>query len=269
LSNEIDDPEGFGNPGQVDNPEEEFHKANAAIRKYEIILKSTADFDQQERVRAKLRSLRSFRDKLQHGFDLERRPEANGQRKAGEAAGRPAGKYLGEVLASSRQEKITDTEVYYLSHYLDFFDRELLSIFSERQLRLDFQHSLERDSFYHRVQEIRRKVDDFKHELGRIHEGDHSRMEQIEMRKRSMKMKRVLTVETSKVLKAVLNFAETLLEDIADEGLICLNGEEPLYFEEIEGRRYLEGKTVQEALTIIHEFCREVLDYLNIPEFRA
>ena len=55
---------------EVDNPEEELKKVNEAIRRYEVVLKSSSDYDRQTRVRAKLRSLRSFRAKLLQGFDV-------------------------------------------------------------------------------------------------------------------------------------------------------------------------------------------------------
>jgi hypothetical protein len=84
-----------------------------------------------------------------------------------------------------------------------------------------------------------------------------------------MKMKRVFAVEMNKLLKSVIDFTETLLDDIEKEGMICLNGFDPVEFDEIEGRRYLEGKTVQEALNIVYECSLEILDYLNIPEFNS
>jgi hypothetical protein len=252
---------------EVDNPEEELEKVNQAIRRYEVVLRSSSDVDQQDRARHKLRSLRSFRAKLLQGFDLKQKEEETPDSPA--EAQRPLGKYLTLIVKRGRQEEITDPEAYHLSLYLDFYEQEFLTIFSERKLRLDFQHSLERDGFYHRFQEVRRKLDDFKHELDRIHEGDHSRAEQIEMRKRSMKMKRVFAVEMNKLLKSVIGFTETLLEDIAKDGLICLNGFDPVEFDEIEGVRYLEGKTVQESLNIIYECSLEILAYLNIPEFNS
>jgi len=252
---------------EVDNPEEELEKVNQAIRRYEVVLRSSPDADQQSRARSKLRSLKSFREKLLQGFDLKPKEEETPETPP--ETERVRGKYLGNILEQSRQEKISDTEAYHLSLYLEFYEREFLTIFSERKLRLDFQHSLERDGFYHRFQEVRRKLDDFRHELERIHEGDHSRAEQIEMRKRSMKMKRVFAMEMNKLLKSVIIFTETLLDDIRKEGMICLNGFEPVEFDEIEGKRYLEGKTVQEALTIIYECSLEILDYLHIPEFNS
>ena len=250
---------------EIDNPEEELAKVTEAIKKYEVIIKSTSDKEQQHRVRSKLRTLKNFREKLLQGFEInEEEIEPPG---TSENQEKEEGKFLRPLLKKCRDEKIADEEIQYLSLYFDFFVREFLTLFSGRKLKLDFQHSIERDSFYHRFQDIRRRINDFIHELNRIHEGIHRRVEQIDMRKRSMKMKRVLTMEANRLFKSVASFSRTLLDDLEDEGLICLNGDESIIFDQIEGKMYLKGKTVLEALEVIHEYCVEVLSFLNVPEF--
>jgi len=250
---------------EIDNPEEELTKVNEAIRKYEVIIKSTSDTEQQNRVRSKLRTLKSFREKLLMGFDInEEQIKPSG---VSENQERAEGKFLSQLLKNYRGEKIADAETQHLCLYFDFFERDFLTLFSGRKLKLDFQHSIERDSFYHRFQDIRKRLNDFIHELNRIHEGIHRRIEQIDMRKRSMKMKRVLAMEANRLFKSIASFSRTLLDDLEDEGLICLNGDESIIFDEIEGKMYLKGRTVHEALEVIHEYCVEVLSFLNVPEF--
>ena len=156
-----------------------------------------------------------------------------------------------------------------LSLYLRFFDREFLVVFSERKMKLDFQHSLERDSYYHRFQEALRKLTDFEGELERLAQGAQRMEDKLEMKRRISKMKRALTVDANKIFNSVLSFSTELISDIAEDGLKCLNSDEPIHFDRIEGYRYLEGKQVKGALEVLKEFALEVIDFLNIPNFNT
>ena len=141
-------------------------------------------------------------------------------------------------------------------------------IFSERKMRLDFQHSLERDSYYHRFQDVARKMKDYEDELGIVEEEADQRVDEtVEKRKRTLKMKRVLSLEANKFFNSVIDFTGELVDDIKVDGLKCLNGHETVLFDDIEGKRFLEGKTLREALQSIREFSIEVRDLLNVPDF--
>ena len=49
-------------------------------------------------------------------------------------------------------------------------------------------------------------------------------------------------------------------------GLMCLNAEEEIHFQRLEGKRYLEGLKVEDGLQRLHDFCRELVSYLNVPQ---
>ena len=87
------------------------------------------------------------------------------------------------------------------------------------------------------------------------------------MKRRIIKIKRNLFIETYRFFKTVQNFADELVIDLDTQGLKCLNGEYVISFEFIEEKRYLEGYTVKEALEELLVFTNEVLDFLNIPDF--
>jgi hypothetical protein len=134
-------------------------------------------------------------------------------------------------------------------------------------MRLDFQHSLERDSYYHRFQDTIRKMRDFRDELQRIEEVKKSTEDKVEKKKRILRMKRVLTIEANRLFGSVVRFAGELIMDIENDGLKCLNGNDLVRFDDIEGKKYLEGNVLSEALKSIRDFAQEVIDFLNVPEF--
>jgi len=252
-------------------PEEELKTLNRTIKQFEAVFKSTKDPTQRERVTRELNKLKTYKDKLEsfHDFDqseLEETPRVD------EFDGFTYLKILLEKASKGKkaegQNRYGDRELNYLDMYLVFFENEFLTILSETKLKLDFKHSLERDSFYHRFENLRRLFEDLHEDsstidlyAGQKHEED--------MRKRSFKKKRNVIVDSDKFLRSVSLFSGNLVEDIEAGGLICLNADDVLHFDRIEGKRYFEGKQVKEALRELQIFTREVIEFLNIPRIAS
>jgi len=248
----------------IENPEKELARLDRVIAQYRLIVRTTSDLAQQDRAKEKLKALRSHRKKLIRMFDLEPKEQEDDQVEARERASR---RFLGIILREGVEKTISDPEVNKLTLYLRFFDAEFLSIFSERKLRLDFQHSLERDAFFQRLQDTLKKMKDLEDELEIVESNRTGQSDIGERKKRVMRMKRALTIEASRLFNSIVRFAAELVKDIEEEGLKCLNGNEIIRFEELEGKRYLEGKTIKEALMLMRDFALEVIEYLNIPDF--
>ena len=49
----------------------------------------------------------------------------------------------------------------------------------------------------------------------------------------------------------------------------CLNCDDEIEFDTIEGKRLLEGQTVSRALETLRDFAAEAVAYLNIPEIET
>ena len=127
--------------------------------------------------------------------------------------------------------------------------------------------TLERDSYYHRFQDILRKMRDFHDELQQIEETEKRAEGKGEKKKRILRMKRVLTIEANRLFGSVIRFADELVMDIENDGLKCLNGNDSVHFDDMEGKRYLDGRKLNEALQSISEFSQEVIEFLNVPDF--
>ena len=110
--------------------------------------------------------------------------------------------------------------------YARYFGEEFLPFLTEKQLKLDFKYSLDRDGFYNRFQAIQRKIDHFREENARLAEGLSAATLELEIRKRTMKLTRQVEIDAARLFHAVRVFAADLGEDADGDGVKCLNGAE-------------------------------------------
>ena len=255
-------------------PEEELRSLNQTIRQFESVYKSTKDPQQRARVTKELNKLKTYRDKLQsfHEFDptvlddpvpVDEWEGFYYLKTILEKAGDKSKK-----KKESYQHIFEDRELYHLYLYLNFFEEEFLTILSETKLKLDFKHSLERDSFYHRFENLRRLLDNVNEDSSTVDLYSGQQHEE-DMRKRSFKKKRNVIVEADRFLRSVARFSGVLVTDIEAGGLICLNADDTLHFDRIEGRRFFEGRKVHDALGELRTFAREVVEFLNVPQIES
>jgi len=243
-------------------PEEELRRLNRLIRQYETVYRTTADADQRERAGRELKELKSYRDKILAVNVIDRgklsEPPAGGDALADFPV-------LSRLVAGDTDAGEGDQEVRHIALYLGHFEREFLPILTETRLKLDFKHSLERDGFYRRFQEVQRRLDDWREAHRRLDDGGFNRELEGEVRTRIFKLERNLAVEASRLFRAVQRFAEVLLEDARGDGVMCLNGDAPISFDRIEGERLLAGLPVTDALQQLDAFAAEVTVYLRVP----
>jgi hypothetical protein len=255
-------------------PAEELRRLNRLIRQFEAVFKSTRDAQQRERVTRELRQLRTYKEKLEsfHEFDPRELEEPEEQDELEEQP------YLKKTMAAGGEkdspvsrvhaEDYQDREVYQLALYLAYFESEFLALLSETRLKLDFKHSLERDSFYHRFENLRRLLEDLREDTSRMEDFLGQKHEE-EMRMRSFKKSRNLIMEADKFFRNMQSFAGGLSEDIASAGSICLNPRDLLRFDRLQSGRLLEGLSVEKALAALAEFSFEVARFLNVPQIES
>jgi hypothetical protein len=247
------------------NPQKEIKKITRAIKQYRLILKTTVDPQQQARARKKLRELQAYKNRLIATFEVDDvQAGEDGDERTYEE-----NDFITIIKAIHPEKVGYDMEVHELKLYLDFFYIEFLAIFSERKMKLDFKYSLDRDNFHQQFLGIKRRLDDYIQECIRIKNGLVKKEVELEMRRRIIKIKRNLFIETHRFFKAVQIFADDISVDLNTDGLKCLNGDQIISFEFIEEKRYLEGYSVVEAFVELLIFTKEVLAFLNIPDFES
>ena len=233
-----------------------------AIEQYELVLRTTVDVGQQKRVQRILRDLQENKKRIIDSFEVEIKPDQDAPPPKEQTF------VFQRIVANmSRMPLTLDREVSKLERYVYFFDDELLLLFSGRSLRLDFQHSLERDSFYNRFQDFLRVLRDFAEEEKHLTDGEFHKEEAMAVKKRLLRMKRGLLVESGRFFSTVDRFTKFLIDDLDTDRVVCLNGEERIHFDNLDKGRYLEGKTVEESLKIVQDFAQEVRIVLKAPNF--
>ena len=260
-------------------PEEELARLNRVIRQYETVYRTTSDGDQKTRVEKQLKELKDYREKILavNVIDDAAMQERRETRDALAAFPRlkmvidrdtklASEQRMAPLWARGEEPTPAQEEIFHLMLYVRWFRDEYLPFLTEKRLKLDFKYSLDRDAFYSRLQEVERKLKDFRGETAQLAQGIVSRDMEIEMRKRVIKLKRHVEADAAKLFQAVRVFARELQEDAAGDGVKCLNGGELIEFDPIEGERVLEGKTAREALQELSWLASEVEAFLNVPD---
>ncbi|MBN2737970.1 MAG: hypothetical protein JXR70_13375 [Spirochaetales bacterium] len=264
-------------------PEEEFRKVEEAIARYKAVLKTTTDPFQLDRVKSELTRLKKYREQILSLYDVGQKaeeffnisePEADPDQSFSDWGNddevyETGDDYLSIIVAEKKMGTPPETEAEILDIYMDFFFDEFLSILSERKLKLDFKYSMERENFHHQFLGLKRRLGDYIEEHNRIYGGEYRKEVELEFKRRSMKLKRNIFLETNRFFKVVLKFTQDLLDDLNGDRIKCLNGDDIISFEMIENRHYLEGFRVAEALEELERFILEVIEFLNIPDLES
>ncbi len=257
--------------------EEELKRLNRLLAQYQTVYRTTPDPVQRERAERQLRQLRSYREKLLAVLVVEDTEEQQAEAEddladfpllAGLRAENLALPFAQAVPSFSAKDvppTASQEEIYNLCLYVRRFEREFLPFLSERQLKLDFKFSMDRDAFYGALQALQRRVVDYRDESVRLAQGTGTRDMETETRKRAVKVARLVAVEGARFFRSLERFADELVEDADAEGVKCLNGDHEIAFDSLEGQRALQGLSVREALAELGLLAAEAVAYLNVP----
>jgi len=253
-------------------PEEQLIKLDRLIHQYESVYQTTKSSEQRERVEKQLKELRSNRQMIleTNVIDVEamRQTEVLAEfrhlRRLLDAENRrPVAERLEPVDADPTPAQ---EEIFNLMLYVRFFQSEFLPFLTEKRLKLDYKFSLERSGFYGKLNELDRKLSNFREENIRSSSDFISREMEPEIRKRSEKLRRQIKSEAATLFHAVRDFSEELMEDARGDGVKCLNGNQEIVFEAFEGKHLLGALKVRDALAVLFGFASEVVAYLKVPE---
>ena len=260
-------------------PEEEVKRLNKLIRQYESVHRTTPDPGQKVRVERQLNELRSYREKILsvnviREQDLEDKPQTTDPLESAPVlkglveknrAAAPAD-VVRSYAPTGGSATTIQQEMFHLALYLAYFEKEFLPLLTEKQLKLDFKYSLERDSFYNRYEAIRRKLASYGEENLRLREGLVNREMELEVRKRMVKLTRHIQAEAARFFGTLARFCQELEEDVHGDMVKFLNCNGVIHFDAIEGTRMLQGRTVGGALGELRQLAAEAVSYLNVPE---
>ena len=246
---------------EIINPKYELETVDKAIVKYQLLLKSTTDAHQKKTYSRKLSELKAYKGKILYLFEQQKQAEPE------VSENQQSTNCLDTILAREEATEFSpDNEINTLYLYQQFFYREFLPIFTERKMKLDFKFSLDRDNFHHKYEETARRMTDYLEEADRIRQGEFHKEMELELKRRNIQKKRNLLLDLNKFYKQLEVFCFEILKDLNSAQLICLNGDDIINFDLVEGQRCLEGVALKKAIHQLYNFAQEVTGYLNIPD---
>ncbi len=245
-------------------------------RKFEIIYSSAKDQNKKESILKSVNEIEKDIKKLHNGKFAEDdmakyQISFEELREYAENKGVPdISKY--KILRNIPLMRINDLsksrDINLIWAFLQYFGSEYMGLLSEQNLKLDYGHAYQRDSFFTQYNQIIRLIEDYGNVLEQVVAAEANK--NMEYRERLVKVQnkdyRDIIIKTGNFMFAIQDF-------ILDIEKCELNGEkvflEPEKIVEIKGvNSMLEGLNARDALADLLEFTREVISYIKFPDLR-
>lgn len=252
----------------------ELEKLNSILLQLEGVYKVTLDPKQKERVKKDMdRVKKQIEQEMKYGEKTvlkENEPEARVE-VVSPARSNDTEKMIqqSEVLSKfpvAKVHTLMNDEINATVFYLQVFENELWGPLSDFHLKLDYYYSHEREKFFSKSEILKRLIKqyiDILEELSSV-EIPNNYTDKLKIMKN--KHERVVLIEGVKFINEVDKFIDLLVGDFENQQNSILNPNDKIHFSDIEGKRFLEGWIVIDALKFIGKFCKEFMEIIRIPE---
>lgn len=252
----------------LSDPRDEYEKTKKSIERLSTLARMTDSSERKAEIDREIDRLETYRERLEESFDFTAEDEAvkaepGGVDGAGEASNYPVLESFRARYTNREELKWTkNPEIKDIGSYALFFEDEYLRLFDKRMLDLDHLSSRELETVYNLFGSLKRRIEIYARETEGIYEAQGADT------LKKIKAKQVLFLEVFKFFKRIDGFTVELISDIEGQHHLCFNGNEKITFGPHERNRALSGKTVYAGLLAVHEFSRELMRYLDIPNFK-
>ncbi len=151
---------------------------------------------------------------------------------------------------------------------LNYFGTEYMGLLSEQNLRLDYGHAFQRDSFFTNFNQIIRALSDYGKVLEQIEAAEANNIKDYKesLLKVQSKEYRDIIIKTGNFLFALQDFIEDIWRCESEGEKVFM---EPEKIVEIKGvNSMLEGLMAKDALNDLLEFTHEFISYIKFPDLR-
>ncbi|HEB31227.1 MAG TPA: hypothetical protein ENI15_10195 [Spirochaetes bacterium] len=173
---------------------------------------------------------------------------------------------LGSIAVNKVREDSKDREIDAITSYLNYFEKNYLSILSEYYIKLDFNHSGKRDEFYPKFMEIKKIINEYNYELDVLNREEYNSIAFYRDKSLVHKIKHRYLLVLDKYFKELNNFLKILIDDNAEGGIIVLNSNDRLILDELERNRKLDGYTVLDTIIEMYDFSEDIIKFLSLPD---
>ena len=158
-----------------------------------------------------------------------------------------------------------DNDMNILATIIRVWDSEFLPVLTEHHVKLDFSTSVERDSHFRLLEEIKRQLKVVGDNIENYHSAvrEDMKVRLNEVRKRHI---RNFLIDGLALIKKIRDFWSSVLQDIRQDSIRCMNPEDTIQIDiSFETATYLNGKTVSKAIENACLFLDEGIDLIKPP----
>lgn len=258
------------------NPKAELAEKELILKQLEGVYRTTSSSAQKRRVYRDIRRLRESIRELRLILSLRAEYEPGsgepgsleGSREGQGAAGKEY-QILSGIIVDRIGDFPTDTETSAVISYADFFERNYLPILSEYYLKLDYNNSLRRDTFYPRYMEVKKVLKEYAYEVEIRSSEQYDSIASFKDKSAVHKIRYRYLLSLNAYLKSLREFLRMLVDDAESDGTMLLNPDGVITMSEFEYDRRLDGCTVLEGLREMLGFADELIRFLGMPRINT
>jgi hypothetical protein len=253
--------------GELDRIKKELKRKKTTLKQLEGVYRTSTNVSQRSRVSKEIEavkeSIKNLRGKLViYGFEHEFVEDGEETTDIKDVKT----SILDEISVPPFRKESRDKEIDAVVSYIRFFEENYLSILSEYYIKLDFNHSIKRDTFYPRFMEIKKILKEYNYELDILSREEFNNIAFYRDKSVVYKIRQRYFIALDGYFKDLRNFLEILVDDYRTNGNIVLNPDDILGFSDFEANHRLNGITVIDSLNEIFIFTSEFLRFLGMPK---
>jgi hypothetical protein len=233
------------------------------LKQLEGVLKTSSDPEQKKRVARDIKEIKQSIANLQNILSVQKKYGLVDE--VYETEGEEIFKVLNRISVSKFQRGSRDTEMDSIISYVDFFEKNYLPVLSEYYMKLDYNHSMKRDTFYPRYMEMKKIMNEYIYEVEVQSREEYNKIAVYKDKSIIYKLRQQYLMSLDRYYKDLRAFFEDLLEDHSSGGSVVMNPLDLINMSEFEVDRKLDGYTVINSIVEIHSFCKEIIQFLAIP----
>lgn len=248
--------------------EEEVERLSKAILQFHGILKTTRKAAVLARTKEEIKTLSEKLDRLRPGASIEllRSNQSPQTAKASDKIDNM--KVISRYPIKPVHVACSDNAVNVIAMMIKAWDTDFSSALSEKHVQLYFSHAAERDSHFRLYDTISRSLDGLIKSYEDFHSAPDNEYKQQFWDAKERNSRQFLN-ESVGHLNKIKEFWQSLDDDIRSGGTTCLNKTETILMDrQYEGKSFLDGKMVEEAISLAATFYKEGLSLINLPVIR-
>ncbi len=243
----------------------EIESKERVLKQLEGVYKTSTDMVQKKRVMEEIRYVKKQINELMEIIGELRSDEGNRGRGGTKATAKDDYRILKNIPVRQYRNDHGDREMDTIISYMDFFEKNYLPILSEYYIKLDFNNSMKRDSYYIKFMDIKKILKEYNYELDILHNEEYNTIAIHRDKSIVYKIRHQYMLELDSFFKDLRNFLRYILNEYKGGGNVIMNPDNRIDLNEFEEYRALNGYRVVEALEEIKEFTEEIIRFLSIP----